>query len=163
MCCHPAITLSCLCVRNEATTGGQFTKLDRPTGLLFQRALRYQFETRCVYLVGGTTHRVWVPSQFGQLKLLYNQKYTKYIFCIYVLITLDKSLKFIANHSCLVHFGVFDVFRTFWHILIYQFEAWYLHRAGGTTHRVRDSSQSGYFDLRNSQKYVRLFFLHLWS
>ena len=34
MCCHPAITLSCLCVRNEATTGGQFTKLDRPTGLL---------------------------------------------------------------------------------------------------------------------------------
>ena len=35
MCCHPAITLSCLCVRNEATTGGQFTKLDRPTGLLF--------------------------------------------------------------------------------------------------------------------------------
>ena len=29
------ITLSCLCVRNEATTGGQFTKLDRPTGLLF--------------------------------------------------------------------------------------------------------------------------------
>ena len=35
MCCHPAITLSCLCVRNEATTGGQFTKLDRPTDLLF--------------------------------------------------------------------------------------------------------------------------------
>ena len=27
---------SCLCVRNEATTGGQFTKLDRPTGLLFK-------------------------------------------------------------------------------------------------------------------------------
>ena len=38
MCCHPAITLSCLCVRNEATTGGQFTKLDRPTGLLFSFA-----------------------------------------------------------------------------------------------------------------------------
>ena len=35
MCCHPAFMLSCLCVRNEATTGGQFTKLDRPTGLLF--------------------------------------------------------------------------------------------------------------------------------
>ena len=34
MCCHPAFMLSCLCVRNEATTGGQFTKLDRPTGLL---------------------------------------------------------------------------------------------------------------------------------
>ena len=33
--CHPAFTLSCLCVRNEATTGGQFTKLDRPTGLLY--------------------------------------------------------------------------------------------------------------------------------
>ena len=25
-----------LCVRNEATTGGQFTKLDRPTGLLLK-------------------------------------------------------------------------------------------------------------------------------
>ena len=35
MCCHPAFMLSCLCVRNEVTTGGQFTKLDRPTGLLF--------------------------------------------------------------------------------------------------------------------------------
>ena len=34
MCCHPAFMLSCLCVRNKATTGGQFTKLDRPTGLL---------------------------------------------------------------------------------------------------------------------------------
>ena len=34
MCCHPAFMLSYLCVRNEATTGGQFTKLDRPTGLL---------------------------------------------------------------------------------------------------------------------------------
>ena len=40
MCCHPAITLSCLCVRNEATTGGQFTKLDRPTGLLFYQNIK---------------------------------------------------------------------------------------------------------------------------
>ena len=39
MCCHPAFMLSCLCVRNEATTGGQFTKLDRPTGLLLYKTM----------------------------------------------------------------------------------------------------------------------------
>ena len=60
MCCHPAITLSCLCVRNEATTGGQFTKLDRPTGLLFLHVLRYQFETWYIHAVGGVTRQVRV-------------------------------------------------------------------------------------------------------
>ena len=40
----------------------------------FQRALRYQFETWYMHLVGGTTCRVWVSSQLGHFDLVYSQK-----------------------------------------------------------------------------------------
>ena len=53
MCCHPAITLSCLCVRNEATTGGQFTKLDRPTGLLFKICLVLTWDLMWITSMGN--------------------------------------------------------------------------------------------------------------
>ena len=59
MCCHPAITLSCLCVRNEATTGGQFTKLDRPTGLLFKLKIQNSSFTwvPALKLLSGECHK----------------------------------------------------------------------------------------------------------
>ena len=40
----------------------------------FQHALRYQFETWYIHLVGGTTCRVWVASQLGHFDLVYSQK-----------------------------------------------------------------------------------------
>ena len=39
-----------------------------------QHALRYQFETWYIHLVGGTTCRVWVASQLGHFDLVYSQK-----------------------------------------------------------------------------------------
>ena len=39
----------------------------------FQHALRYQFETWYMHLVGGTTCRVWVSSQLGHSDLVYSQ------------------------------------------------------------------------------------------
>ena len=39
----------------------------------FQHALRYQFETWYMHLVGGTTCRVWVSSQLGHFDLVYSQ------------------------------------------------------------------------------------------
>ena len=39
----------------------------------FQRALRYQFQTWYMHLVGDTTCRVWVSSQLGHFDLVYSQ------------------------------------------------------------------------------------------
>ena len=39
-----------------------------------QHALRYQFETWYIHLVGGTTCRVRVASQLGHFDLVYSQK-----------------------------------------------------------------------------------------
>ena len=39
-----------------------------------QHALRYQFETWYIHLVGGTTYRVRVASQLGHFDLVYSQK-----------------------------------------------------------------------------------------
>ena len=50
----------------------------------------------------------------------------------------------------------------FKHALRHQFETWYLHLVGRTTHQVRVSSQSGHPDLLNSQEWVKAIFLHLW-
>ena len=44
------------------------------SGLFFQHALRYQFETWYMHSVGGTTCRVWVSSQLGHFDLVYSQK-----------------------------------------------------------------------------------------
>ena len=44
------------------------------SGLFFQHALRYQFETWYIHSVGGTTCWVWVASQLGHFDLVYSQK-----------------------------------------------------------------------------------------
>ena len=52
-----------------------------------------------------------------------------------------------------VRFGFFEVFRAFLlHVLIYQFETWYIHAVGGVTRQVQVSFRSGHFDLLYSQK-----------
>ena len=50
----------------------------RPSVRVFQtfcqHALRYQFETWCMYSVGGTTCRVWVALWLGHFDVVYSQK-----------------------------------------------------------------------------------------
>ena len=48
-----------------------------------QHALRYQFETWYIHLVGSATHQVRVSSQSGHLDLLYSQEWVNVIFFIY--------------------------------------------------------------------------------
>ena len=49
----------------------------------YQHALRYQFETWYIHLVGSATHQVRVSSQSGHLDLLYSQEWVNVIFFIY--------------------------------------------------------------------------------
>ena len=49
----------------------------------YQHALRYQFETWYIHLVGSATHQVRVSSQSGNLDLLYSQEWVNVIFFIY--------------------------------------------------------------------------------
>ena len=46
----------------------------------FRHALRNQFETWHIHLVGSATHQVEVPSQSGHPDLLYSQEWVKVIF-----------------------------------------------------------------------------------
>ena len=59
--------------------------------------------------------------------------------------------------ACKKFSGLFFV-----HVLIYQFETWYIHFGGSTTHRVKVSSQSGHSDLIYSQKCIKVIFIHKW-
>ena len=49
----------------------------------YQHALRYQFETWYIHLVGSATHQVRVSSQSGHHDLLYSQEWVNVIFFIY--------------------------------------------------------------------------------
>ena len=49
----------------------------------YQHALRYQFETWYIHLVGSATHQVKVSSQSGHRDLLYSQEWVNIIFFIY--------------------------------------------------------------------------------
>ena len=48
--------------------------------IFFQHALRYQFETWYIHLVGSATHQVRVSSQSGHPDILYSQEWVNVIF-----------------------------------------------------------------------------------
>ena len=111
MCCHPAFALSCLCVRNEATTGGQFTKLDRPTGLLFYFWLRQwprqllmnggQYESNGQVAHQASTYFKILLTHSGQDKMAATLADDIFIKCIFlnedVWISIRVSLKIVPE------------------------------------------------------------------
>ena len=140
-----------------------------------QHALRYQFETWYIQSVGGTTCRVSFCITVGSLWPSLQPKIGKTHFCNHGLINQDKFFKFGTQVACCIlldissvfvknivfgilaiifaRFGFFEVFQGFLlHVLIYQFETWYIHAVDGVTRQVRVSFQSGHFDLPYSQK-----------
>ena len=94
-----------------------------------------------------------------QPKVINQDKFFKFGTQVACCILLDNSSAFCKNiffgilAIIFARFGFFEVFRDFFlHVLIYQFETWYIYAVGGVTCRVRVSFQSGHFDLLYSQK-----------
>ena len=68
---------------DENTWKGELIELpasEKLSGVFFQHALRYQFETWYIHLVGSATHEVRVSSQSGHPGLLYSQEWVNVIF-----------------------------------------------------------------------------------